>query len=106
MTYRSFRRIEVRGTDIYAQFEPEKITQMYHYISSDLGLTWRRYTPPSQSPHQAIPYGPQSHHIVLQPNGLLLMRMGHASSKLIVRLRKWSSTAQRVIRSISPMDHG
>ncbi len=57
ITYRSFRSVEVRGTDIYVQFVPEKLTEMYHYISSDLGLTWRRYTPATAPVHtNAIPY--------------------------------------------------
>ncbi|MBK7412950.1 MAG: T9SS type A sorting domain-containing protein [Ignavibacteria bacterium] len=57
ITYRSFRSIEVRGTDIYVGFVPEKLTEMYHYFSSDLGLTWRRYTPATAPVHNnAIPY--------------------------------------------------
>lgn len=57
VTYRSFRTVEVRGTDLYVSFVPEKRSQYVFYVSSDLGRTWREYTPPSAPPHtDPIPY--------------------------------------------------
>ncbi|MBK9184525.1 MAG: T9SS type A sorting domain-containing protein [Ignavibacteria bacterium] len=57
VTYRSFRSVEVRGTDLYVSFVPEKRNQYVFYVSSDLGHTWREYTPPSAPPHaDPIPY--------------------------------------------------
>lgn len=57
VTYRSFRSIEVRGTDLYVSLRPEKANQLFYYVSSDLGLTWRRYAPASAPPYtEPIPY--------------------------------------------------
>jgi len=58
VTYQSFTNIQARGTDIYVSFVPQSRSEIYFYFSSDLGLTWQRYSP-ARSPEQtgpAVPY--------------------------------------------------
>lgn len=56
-TYLQFRTVEVRGTDIYISFVPSPSRVVVHYISTDLGRSWKRYTPATIPRTQAtIPY--------------------------------------------------
>lgn len=52
ITYQSFRGIEIRGTDIYVSFIPERRSDVLYYVSSDLGKTWLSYIPAKPPVHE------------------------------------------------------